>query len=115
MTSLTGWLIEPHSSRARTRRAAPANGGREVFSLGEWTVRAVDVRPRHPVEIECVAGELLVTFEGDLDDHILAAGEAFRASGRGRAVIAALVASRVAIRELAVLDGTARRGARRLP
>jgi hypothetical protein len=115
MTSLTGWLVEPLSSRARTRRAGTADGRREVFSLGEWSVRAVDVRPRRPLEIECVAGELLVTFEGDLDDHIVATGEVFRTSGRGRAVVAAFVPSRVAIRALPVLDGDARRGGRRLP
>jgi hypothetical protein len=70
-----------------------------VFTLGEWSVRALDVRPRHPVEIECLAGELLVTCEGDLEDHIVSAGESFRAHRRGRLVVAALVPSRVGIRE----------------
>jgi hypothetical protein len=70
-----------------------------VFTLGEWSVRAFDVRPRHPVEIECIRGELLVTCEGDLEDHILAAGESFEVHRRGRVVVAALVPSRVGVRE----------------
>lgn len=96
MSALAGWLLDPLSHLAPLRPAASV-----VFALAEWSVRAVDVRPRRPVEIECLDGELLVTFEGDLEDHIVAAGEAFRARGRGRLVVAALVPSRVGIREAA--------------
>jgi hypothetical protein len=99
MTARSGWLVGPLAWRARTR-VAETGTRREVLTLGEWSVRAVDVRPRHPVEIECIAGELLVTCEGDLEDHIVSAGESFRAHRRGRLVVAALVPSRVGIREL---------------
>lgn len=58
--------------------------------LADWSARSVDVRPRHPVIVACVAGSLLVTLEGDPEDHVLAPGEALTARRRGRVVVAAL-------------------------
>jgi hypothetical protein len=100
MATRSGWLPGPLALDAVARAAAIGAAEREVFALGEWSVRAVDVRQRRPIEIECLAGELLVTAEGDLEDHIVPAGESFRVSRRGRVVVAALVPSRVRIGEL---------------
>ncbi|MGC4000545.1 MAG: DUF2917 domain-containing protein [Anaeromyxobacter sp.] len=69
----------------------------ESFALAEWTVRAIDVRPRRPIVVTCRSGELLVTFEGDEVDHIVPAGEAFRMDRPGRLVVAALRPSRVEV------------------
>jgi hypothetical protein len=71
---------------------------REVLTLPSWSARSVDVRSRQRVELVCLEGELLVTFEGDRKDHIVSRGQAFRADRRGRAVIAALEPSRIEIR-----------------
>jgi len=62
--------------------------------LADWTARSVDVRGRQ-VEVSCVNGEVLVTFEGDPQDHVVSAGDAFRVRCRGRLVVAALRPSRV--------------------
>jgi hypothetical protein len=62
--------------------------------LADGSARSVDVR-RRPVEVSCVNGEVLVTFEGDPQDHVVAAGGAFRVRRRGRLVVAALRPSRV--------------------
>ncbi len=66
------------------------------IALADWSVRSIDVRGR-PIEVSCVEGEVLVTFEGDPEDHIVAAGHGFRAQGRGRLVVAALRPSTVRI------------------
>jgi hypothetical protein len=96
MTARSGWLQGHLAWRPRT--AATTDAEREVFTLGEWSVRAFDVRPRHPLAIECIAGELLVTCEGDPEDHIVAAGESLEVHRRGRVVVAALAPSRVGVR-----------------
>jgi hypothetical protein len=62
--------------------------------LADGSTRSVDVR-RRSVEVSCVNGEVLVTLEGDSQDHIVAAGDAFLAQRRGRLVVAALRPSRV--------------------
>ena len=67
--------------------------------LADWSARSIHVR-NQPVEISCLEGELLVTLEGDHDDHIVAKGGAFRAEHRGRLVVAALGASRVRVAEV---------------
>lgn len=76
---------------AASRRAATE------LLLADWAARSVDVRPRRPVVVTCLAGELLVTLEGDPVDHVLAPGEAFTAIGRGRLVVAALRPSRARV------------------
>ena len=44
-----------------------------------------------------LAGSVLVTCEGDVEDHVLAAGETYTAARRGHHVIAGLAPSRVRI------------------
>jgi hypothetical protein len=100
MAARTGWVLGPHAWRWE-RRAAPIGAEGEELTLEEWSVRAVDVRSRRMVEIECLSGELLVTVEGDLEDHIVSPGESFRVCRRGRVVVAALVPSRLRVREAA--------------
>jgi hypothetical protein len=68
----------------------PAPPAATELALADWSARSFDVRPRHPVIVACVTGALLVTVEGDPDDHVLAPGEALTASRRGRVVVAAL-------------------------
>jgi hypothetical protein len=69
------------------------------FTLPDWEARSVDVRGRG-VEVTCLAGELLITCEGDPDDHVLAAGGTFVARRKGRLAIAALRPSRVLVRHV---------------
>jgi Protein of unknown function (DUF2917) len=69
------------------------------LALADWSARSIHVR-NQPVEVSCLQGEVLVTLEGDLDDHVLAAGQAFRAERRGRLVVAALGPSRVRVAEV---------------
>lgn len=42
------------------------------------------------IEVRCHSGTVLVTQEGDLDDHVLEAGDACRTRPRGRVVAWAL-------------------------
>lgn len=68
----------------------PAPPAAAVLHLADWSARSVDVRPRRPVVVACVAGALLVTLEGDPEDHVLAPGDALTARRRGRLVVVAL-------------------------
>jgi hypothetical protein len=68
----------------------------ELF-LADWSARSIDVRPRHPVNVACLDGEVLVTVEGDPEDHVLAPGTALVADHRGRVVVTALRPSRVRV------------------
>jgi hypothetical protein len=68
------------------------------LDLADWSARSFDVRPRHPVVVACVTGALLVTVEGDPDDHLLAPGEALTTGRRGRVVVAALGPSTVRLK-----------------
>lgn len=76
---------------------APAPAVTEL-RLADWSARSVDVRPRHPVVVACVEGALLVTVEGDPEDHVLAPGEALTARRRGRVVVVALGPATVRLR-----------------
>jgi len=67
--------------------------------LADWSARSIHVR-NQPVEVSCLEGEVLVTLEGDHEDHIVAMGGAFRAEHRGRLVVAALGPSRVRVAEV---------------
>ena len=69
--------------------------------LPDWSARSIDVRRHHPVQVACLDGEVLVTAEGDIEDHVLEPGGAFLADRRGRVVVTALRPSRVSVREAA--------------
>ena len=65
------------------------------------------LRPgRAELALRVTAGCVLVTYEGDLDDHVLGPGDELRLSGRGLAVAWALSPAR-----LFVSSGAARRSA----
>lgn len=67
--------------------------------LADWSARSVHVR-KQPVEVTCVSGLVVVTVEGDREDHIVRAGHSFRAQRRGHLVVAALRPSRVLVAEI---------------
>ncbi|HET9598731.1 MAG TPA: DUF2917 domain-containing protein [Anaeromyxobacteraceae bacterium] len=73
--------------------------GAELF-LPDWSARSIDVR-RRPVRVVCIDGEVLVTAEGDPEDHVLEPGTAFVADHSGRVVVTALRDSHVEVREAA--------------
>jgi hypothetical protein len=77
-----------------------AHGGAEEIALGVDDVHSVRVG-HHPMTFTVVEGEVLVTCEGDLEDHVLYAGETFHTELRGHHVIAALRPSRVRVDEAA--------------
>ena len=58
------------------------------------------------------SGSVLVTQEGDPEDHVLGAGEEFRASGRGLAVAWALRASDVVVADALLARGSPQSGQR---
>jgi DUF2917 family protein len=86
-----------HDPTMKNDRTSP---GAELF-LPDWSARSIDVRRRHPVRVACIDGEVLVTAEGDPEDHVLEPGTAFVADHRGRVVVTALRDSRVEVREAA--------------
>jgi Protein of unknown function (DUF2917) len=65
-------------------------------ALGVTHAWSLDVR-RRPIRIELLEGQVMVTFEGDPADHILAPGSAFTTSGRGRVAVAAFRPSRFSV------------------
>jgi hypothetical protein len=56
---------------------------------------------RMGLEVRCARGVLLVTVEGDPEDHLLSPGEAFATSRRGRLAVWALTAARLHLRPCA--------------
>jgi hypothetical protein len=72
------------------------NEGREL-ELGKdatWSARIGG----SAVEVSCSKGVLLVTLEGDIEDHVLSEGESFVTSRRGRLAVWALEAARLRVR-----------------
>jgi hypothetical protein len=65
-------------------------------ALGPSRAWSFDVR-QDPIEIALLEGEVMVTFEGDPEDHILAAGAAFRTPRRGKVAVAAFRPSRFSV------------------
>jgi hypothetical protein len=63
--------------------------------LGDWCVRSFDVPRRRAVVVACVTGNLLVTLEGDPEDHVLSPGQSLTARRRGRVVVTGLGPSAV--------------------
>ena len=66
-------------------------------ALGPSRAWSFDVR-RKPIAIELLEGEVLVTFEGDPEDHVLSTqGAVFRTSRRGKVAVAAFRPSRFSV------------------
>jgi mannose-6-phosphate isomerase-like protein (cupin superfamily) len=78
----------------------------------ELTIEPDDARSVHvghePMAFTVLEGELLVTCEGDLEDHVVGAGETFVTERRGHHVLAAFRPSKV---RLAEVTAPARRAA----
>lgn len=70
----------------------------EELTLADGDVRSVHVG-HDPMAFTVLEGELLVTCEGDLEDHIVGAGETFVTERRGHHVLAALRPSKVRVAE----------------
>jgi hypothetical protein len=78
----------------------PTTPTSEMF-LPDWSARSIDVRRHHPVKVSCLDGEVLVTAEGDFEDHVLEPGAAFTAEHQGRVVVTALRPSHVQVKRAA--------------
>lgn len=89
-TSVVGVL-----DRVVARAAAEARGAVEL-ELAAHATHALRVG-REEVLVECVAGSVWITCEGDPEDHVLAAGERVRTTRRGKLVTLALEPARVRI------------------
>ncbi len=73
------------------------DGPQLQVALGSSRAWSFDVR-REPIQIELLEGEVLVTFEGDPQDHVLASsGAVFRTSRRGKVAVAAFRPSRFSV------------------
>jgi hypothetical protein len=68
----------------------------EDVVFAPWSVRSFDVR-RHDLVVRCLRGEVLVTREGDPEDHVIGTGGALHCHRRGRVVVAGLLQSLVRV------------------
>jgi hypothetical protein len=113
MTLRTVWALERLPQEAARGRRGTAVGGPdgEAISLPSMSARSFDVRRGRSLEVRCIAGLVHVTFEGDIEDHFLRAGESFRVDGRGRLAVVGLEPSRVTLVEASGyrVEGFARR------
>lgn len=67
-----------------------------IWALAEN--RALPLRPgQRGLAVTCRAGTLLLTQEGDPEDHVLLQGDAFQAAPRGLVVVRALSEGAVAV------------------
>jgi hypothetical protein len=79
---------------------ARGDGLQLQVALGPSRAWSFDVR-HDPIEIQLLEGEVLVTFEGDPNDHVLTAqGDAFKTSRRGKVAVAAFRPSRFSVLSL---------------
>ena len=115
MTSRFAWVVDRLPWLSARSEHTDADGRYEVVMLSSWTAFPVDVRRRRSVELRCLSGQLLVTMEGDLEDHVVEAGQSFRVNGRGRLVMAALRPARVVFREARREPGALVPAARQAP
>lgn len=72
------------------------DGPQVQVALGPTRAWSFEVR-RDPIQIEVLEGEVMVTFEGDPVDHVLAKGAVFTAARRGRVAVAAFRPSRFSV------------------
>ena len=96
MTARTAWTLErlPWLATRKARTSAHGTEDGEIFTLTSSSSRSVDVRRGRAVEVRCLAGVVLATYEGDPLDHILREGESFRVEGPGRLALSGLVPAR---------------------
>lgn len=66
-------------------------------ALNKGRVHAVDAGRRRRDVIRCLEGRLWLTLEGDLQDHLVRAGEVFIAPRAGRVLVSALADSRLEV------------------
>ena len=81
----TGTTLDTHRGAARGVEPMLANTARSLHP----TARGLELR--------CVSGLVVVTQEGDRDDHVLYPGDEFRTSRRGRVVAWAMLDSRLTV------------------
>lgn len=91
----TATVARPRSIARDVLRASllRRDGARLQVSLDAPHAWSFDVR-RDDLAITLLDGEVMVTFEGDPLDHVLAPGETFTTPGRGRVAVSALRQSR---------------------
>ena len=103
MTS--GLALQPPATAANPLEAAAEilrsamshrDGPQIQVVLGVTHAWSFDVR-HHRMKIEVLEGEVMVTFEGDPVDHVLAPGAVFTTSRRGRVAVAAFRPSRFSV------------------
>ena len=66
----------------------------ELQDHAAWSARV----PRAGLEVRCGSGTVLVTVEGDPEDHVLEAGGVLSVQRRGRLAVWALASARVTVR-----------------
>jgi DUF2917 family protein len=83
---------------AERLRATPVQCERPKLqvALGVTHAWSFDVRS-HPMRIQLLEGEVMVTFEGDPVDHVLTQGAVFTTPRRGRVAVAAFRPSRFSV------------------
>lgn len=100
MTTPTRSTATSHTPAAELHRILDrvrhpfAHGGAEEIALDVDGVHSVHVG-HHPMTFTVLEGEVLLTREGDLEDHVLHAGDLFHTARRGHHVLAALTRCRV--------------------
>jgi hypothetical protein len=95
MRSTATWLPGHLGLGSSLRRTGAAPAAEEV-ALGADGVKSVHVG-RAPVTFTVLSGEVLLTAAGDLEDHVLHAGQVFRSVRRGHHVLLALGPARVRV------------------
>lgn len=88
------WAHAP-LARLLARTVSPANEPVTEILLGPDDARSVHVAG--DTSFTVLEGSVLVTCEGDREDHVVGAGQAFRPERHGHHVIAAFVQSRVRV------------------
>jgi hypothetical protein len=72
------------------------DGPQLQVALGGTHAWSFEVR-RHPMKLQVLEGEVMVTFEGDPMDHVLAQGALFTTPRHGRVAVAAFRPSRFSV------------------
>jgi hypothetical protein len=105
MSTMEGGGLREAIRRRRLGRGGEA--GEVQLELERSAAWSAEVG-RAGLEVRCTGGALLVTMEGDPEDHELSPGQAFVASRRGRLVVWALEAARVRVTSPCRAAGAAR-------
>jgi len=86
LATVGGWLEQAQPRPARAAACRPLK-----------VDQTLAIRPAESTAVRCCAGSLLVTQEGDPEDHVLFAGEVFNAARRGLVVAWALSDAEVSV------------------